>query len=94
MLVATPFDDVDEVVKSANDTRYGLAANIWTRELSRAHLTARRLQAGMVWINAHGMKDTSAPFCGMKESGWGREVGEDGVLHYMETKTVMALLGD
>ena len=92
VLVATPFDDVDEVVKSANDTRYGLAANIWTRDLSRAHLTARRLQAGTVWINTHGMNDPSAPFGGVKESGWGREVGEEGVLHYTETKTVTALL--
>ncbi|MPT46967.1 MAG: aldehyde dehydrogenase family protein [Sphingobium sp.] len=92
VLVATPFDDVDEVVRAANDTRYGLAANIWTRDLSRAHLTARRLQAGVVWINTHGMNDPSAPFGGMKESGWGREVGEEGVLHYTETKTITALL--
>ncbi|HUD93471.1 aldehyde dehydrogenase family protein [Sphingobium sp.] len=94
VLVATPFDDVDEVVKRANDTRYGLAANIWTRDLSRAHLIARRLQAGTVWINTHGMNDPSAPFGGVKESGWGREVGEEGLLHYMETKTVTALLSD
>jgi len=92
VLVATPFDDVEEVVKAANDTRYGLAANIWTRDLSRAHLTARKLQAGVVWINTHGMNDPSAPFGGVKESGWGREVGEEGVLHYTETKTVTALL--
>ena len=94
VLVATPFDDVEEVVKAANDTRYGLAANIWTRDLSRAHLTARRLQAGVVWINTHGMNDPSAPFGGVKESGWGREVGEEGLLHYTETKTVTALLGE
>lgn len=92
VLVATPFDDADEVVRAANDTRYGLAANIWTRDLSRAHLTARKLQAGTVWINTHGMNDPSAPFGGVKESGWGREVGEEGVLHYTETKTVTALL--
>ncbi len=94
VLVATPFDDVDEVVKLANDTRYGLAANVWTRDLSRAHLTARRLQAGVVWINTHGMNDPSAPFGGVKESGWGREVGEEGLLQYTETKTVTALLGE
>lgn len=92
VLVAMPFDDVDDVIRQANDTRYGLAANIWTRDLSRAHLTARQLQAGTVWINTHGMNDPSAPFGGMKESGWGREVGEEGVLHYTETKTVTALL--
>ncbi|WP_404476896.1 aldehyde dehydrogenase family protein [Novosphingobium sp. BL-52-GroH] len=94
VLVATPFKDVDEVVRTANDTRYGLAANIWTRDLSRAHLVARRLQAGIVWINTHGLNDPSAPFGGFKESGWGREVGEEGVLNYTETKTVTALLGD
>jgi len=92
VLVATPFDDADEVVRAANDTRYGLAANIWTRDLSLAHLTARKLHAGTVWINTHGMNDPSAPFGGVKESGWGREVGEEGVLHYTETKTVTALL--
>jgi len=94
VLVATPFDDAEEVIKAANDTRYGLAANIWTRDLSRAHLTARKLQAGTVWINTHGMNDPSAPFGGVKESGWGREVGEEGVVAYTETKTVTALLGD
>jgi p-cumic aldehyde dehydrogenase len=94
VLVATPFKDVDDVVRVANDTRYGLAANIWTSNLSRAHLTARRLQAGIVWINTHGMNDPAAPFGGFKESGWGREVGEEGVLHYTETKTITALLGD
>lgn len=94
VLVATPFKDADEVVRAANDTRYGLAANIWTRDLSRAHLTARKLHAGVVWINTHGMNDPSAPFGGFKESGWGREVGEEGVLHYTETKTFTALLDD
>ena len=94
VLVATPFDDPEEVIKTANNTRYGLAANIWTRDLSRAHLTARKLQAGTVWINTHGMNDPSAPFGGVKESGWGREVGEEGVLLYTETKTVTALLDD
>jgi p-cumic aldehyde dehydrogenase len=93
VLVATPFDDVEEVVKLANDTRYGLAANIWTKDLARAHLTARKLEAGVVWVNTHGMNDPSAPFGGVKESGWGREVGEEGVLHYTETKTVTMLLG-
>lgn len=94
VLVATPFKDTDAVVRAANDTRYGLAANIWTRDLSRAHLVASKLQAGIVWVNTHGMNDPAAPFGGFKESGWGREVGEEGVLHYTETKTVTMLLGD
>lgn len=94
VLVATPFKDAEEVVRAANDTRYGLAANIWTRDISRAHLVARKLQAGVVWINTHGMNDPTAPFGGFKESGWGREVGEEGVLNYTETKTITALLDD
>lgn len=94
VLVAQPFSDINEVVKQANDTRYGLAANIYTRDLSRAHLIARELEAGIVWINTHGMNDPSAPFGGFKESGWGREVGLEGLLNYMETKTITALLGD
>ena len=94
VVVATPFKDIDDVVRQANDTRYGLAANIWTRDLARAHLTAAKLQAGTVWINTHGMNDVSAPFGGFKESGWGREVSEEGILAYTETKTVTALLAD
>jgi p-cumic aldehyde dehydrogenase len=94
VLVAAPFSDFDEVIRAANDTRYGLAANIWTRDLARAHLIARRLEAGIVWVNTHGMSDPAAPFGGAKESGWGREVGEEGVLHYTETKTVTMLLDD
>ena len=94
VLVAMPFDDIDEVVRQANDSRYGLGANIWTRDLSRAHLTAARLQAGTVWINTHGLTDPSAPFGGFKESGWGREVGEEGLSAYLESKTITAFLGD
>jgi p-cumic aldehyde dehydrogenase len=94
VVVATPFKDIDEVIRQANDTRYGLAANIWTRDLSRAHLTAARLQAGTVWINTHGINDTSAPFGGFKESGWGREMSEEGIYAYTESKTVTAFLAD
>lgn len=94
VVVATPFSDIEEVVRQANDTRYGLAANIWTRDLSRAHLTAARLQAGTVWVNCHAMIDPAAPFGGFKESGLGREMSDEGLHAYTETKTVTALLGD
>lgn len=94
VVVATPFRDIDQVVAQANDTPYGLAANIWTRDLSRAHLTAARLQAGTVWVNCHAMIDPAAPFGGFKESGLGREMSDEGLHAYTETKTVTALLGD
>lgn len=88
------FKDEEEVVRLANDTTYGLAANIWTRDIKRAHRVAHRLQAGSVWINCHGIIDAAAPFGGFKQSGWGREVSEEGLLAYTETKTVTALLDD
>lgn len=92
VVAVQPFDDMGEVVKAANSTNYGLAANIWTRDLKTAHRTAKALQAGSVWINCHGIVDAAVPFGGFKESGWGREVSEEGVLMYTETKSVCALL--
>jgi len=89
-----PFKDVEEVTRMANDTTYGLAANIWTRDIKKAHKLAHRLEAGSVWINCHGIIDAAAPFGGFKQSGWGREVSEEGLHVYTETKTVCALLDD
>ncbi|SFN24198.1 aldehyde dehydrogenase family protein [Marinobacter pelagius] len=89
-----PFKDEAEVIHMANDTSYGLAANIWTRDIKKAHRVAHRLQAGSVWINCHGVIDPAAPFGGFKQSGWGREISEEGLLAYTETKTVCALLDD
>jgi len=86
------FKDEEEAVCMANDTSYGLAANIWTRDIKRAHRVAHRVQAGSVWINCHGIVDAALPFGGFKQSGWGREVSEEGLLAYTETKTVCALL--
>jgi p-cumic aldehyde dehydrogenase len=88
------FRDEEEAIRIANDTAYGLAANIWTRDIKRAHRVANRLQAGSVWINCHGVIDPAAPFGGFKQSGWGREVSEEGLAAYTETKTVCALLDD
>jgi p-cumic aldehyde dehydrogenase len=88
------FKDVEEVTRMANDTTYGLAANIWTRDIKKAHKLAHRLEAGSVWINCHGVVDAAIPFGGFKQSGWGREVSEEGIHVYTETKTVCALLDD
>jgi acyl-CoA reductase-like NAD-dependent aldehyde dehydrogenase len=88
------FKDVEDVTRMASDTPYGLAANIWTRDIKKAHRLAHRLEAGSVWINCHGIIDAALPFGGFKQSGWGREVSEEGLLAYTETKTVCALLDD
>lgn len=93
VLVATPYDDLDQVVGMANDSDYGLAAHIHTRDLAAAHQLARRLQAGTVWINTQLSPDPAMPFGGFKQSGWGRENGESVFDHYLETKSVIARIG-
>ncbi|HMR34574.1 MAG TPA: aldehyde dehydrogenase family protein, partial [Geminicoccus sp.] len=85
-------DDLDGIAKFANDTEYGLSASIWTQDLTRAHLLARRIKAGTVWINTHNWGDAAFPFGGYKQSGWGREMGKEVMEHYTETKAVGARL--
>lgn len=92
VVCVTRFDDLDEVVTLANDTSYGLAASVWTRDISVMHRLAARIRAGTVWGNCHSMFDASLPFGGFKQSGVGREQGPDGVLNYLETKTVIVAL--
>lgn len=94
VVCAMPFKDEADALRLANGTTYGLAANIWTRDIKRAHRLAARLHAGSVWINCHGIVDAAAPFGGFKQSGWGREVSEDGLAIYTETKAVTALLDE
>ena len=73
-------------------TRYGLTASIWTRDLSRAHKMAADIQAGLVWVNCHGIPDMALPCGGGKQSGWGRENGEEALLQFTETKAVAVKL--
>jgi aldehyde dehydrogenase (NAD+) len=88
-----PFKSVDEVVRRANDTSYGLAAAVWTKDIDKAHLFARQVKAGTVWVNCYHVVDTTTPFGGFKMSGQGRENGETALEHYTEVKTVTVKLG-
>ncbi len=92
VLVAMPFDELDEVAARANDTEYGLAAGLWTRDISNAHKLAGLLKAGNVYINSWGGGDPAAPFGGYKASGIGREKGHANLDAYLETKTVWTQL--
>jgi len=92
VVVAQRFDDLDEVARQANDTRFGLAAGIWTKDLSAMHKLAAKLKAGTVWGNCHSMIDPALPFGGYKESGLGREQGRQGVEVYTELKSVIIQL--
>jgi acyl-CoA reductase-like NAD-dependent aldehyde dehydrogenase len=92
VLVALPYESLEEVAVRANDTDYGLAAGVWTNSLPNAHRLAALLKAGSVYVNCWGEVDAGAPFGGYKASGVGREHGREGVEAYLETKTVWAKL--
>ncbi len=92
VVVAMPFDDLDEVVRRANDSPYGLAASVWSNDLTRVHRLIPRLQAGTVWVNCHNLLDSAMPFGGFKQSGFGREMGRAVIDLYTESKSVIMAL--
>ncbi|TWT55008.1 Phenylacetaldehyde dehydrogenase [Rubripirellula amarantea] len=92
VVAAMPFSDDGDLVSQANDSAYGLASGIWTKDISKAHRFAKAVKAGTVWINCYNIFDASLPFGGYKQSGWGREMGHAALENYLQTKSVVIKL--
>jgi len=92
VVAVTTFDAIDEALSFANDSPYGLAASVWTGDLSAAHRVSARIRSGTVWINCHSYFSPELPKGGHKQSGWGYENGAQGLDNYLETKTVCAVI--
>jgi phenylacetaldehyde dehydrogenase len=92
--MVSSFSDEDEAIARANDTHFGLAAGIWTRDVKRAHRVAAKVSAGTVWVNTYGMFDAAIPYGGFKLSGYGKELGREALEQYLQTKTVWVDLAE
>jgi len=92
VVVAAPSSDLDEIAAAANDTEYGLGAGIWTKDISKAHALAKKIRADTVWINCYNVFDAVLPFGDYKQSGWGREMGNEVLEAYTEVKAVTTQL--
>jgi phenylacetaldehyde dehydrogenase len=92
VVTASPFSDLDQLVAEANNSEYGLAAGVWTKDISKAHRIAHKLRAGTVWINCYNVFDAALPFGGYKQSGWGREMGHEVLELYTEVKAICAAI--
>ena len=88
VVTITPFDNEEEVIGYANDCEYGLASSVWTQNLNRAHRVAERINTGTVWVNCWLVRDLRVPFGGMKQSGVGREGGEEALRFFTEPKNI------
>ncbi len=88
VLAVIPFESFDDVLRQANQSQFGLAAGVWTRDIKKAHRAARALQAGTVWVNTYNLFDPTAPYGGFKKSGFGRELGSAGIEEYTQLKSV------
>lgn len=88
VIAALPYEDLDELIARANNSRYGLAAGVWTKDVSKAHYIASNLRAGTVWVNCYNVFDAASPFGGYKQSGIGREMGSYALNNYTEVKSV------
>jgi len=93
VLTVLPFDDVDEVLRRADDSEYGLAAGVWTADVSTVHRATKALRAGTIYVNGWGLTDPAAPFGGFRQSGYGRDLGPESLEGYLETKSVWTFWG-